>query len=493
MGKTFSVETNPKSLDEIFSLCSTDKDVNAQLITSYGTNKHLRIWQFYENTEMRSEVVGKFVLNTPFNLLKASKEDFLLKPDNSYIILLSYHCNDSSSQLNENELTASEVFSPSLDFEGESEILSNITKRGLEYIFSSDINNELLDFSERRANLEYKYIVYLWNGHLSNDNVKSMALLNAHKLSKILGNQIVLSELCKPINCSHFTLPSDLRSEKESPKLVSKSPSPNKKRRSDNYRNFKSTFICLSLREEPNSKESGDWCNEIERELPLMDSKEKYYKLFESFSNPTTNKVSKKSGLTSRKKNNKLKLEKEKPSCEREKTDNLSVDGDCPENDDLDDLENDICFPSNNFGIEDSTTAISNNLSLKLGKNKECAVSGNENDPNQDLREKNVKTSSSQINRLNLGGIGVKQGSFDNAAFTFNTKGIGTLSSQQRSPLTLSSQLSNLTNQSKLPNLNLKSLVSELFNLIFSLLKKWKTRSMIRCVLKNTRKFVLKL
>ena len=163
--------------------------------------------------------------------------------------------------------------------------------------------------------------------------------------------------------------------------------------------------------------------------------------------------------------------EKEKEKLKHnEKVCNQSLeDGDYAENDDLDDLD-DICFPSNNFDVrvEDSTTAFSNNFSMKLEmKNNEKDIPQNKVAEEDNYRDKNVKTSNSQINKLNLGNItDLKQGSFENAAFTFNTKGIGTLSSQQRTPLTLTSPLSSLNNQTKLPNLNLKNMVSKQLNYI---------------------------
>lgn len=434
MGKIFSVETIPISLEDIYSL--KEEEINAtlnnnkELATNYQT-KFLRVWRIFENNTPidKSNKNNKSISDLLYNkisceaisLLKAKKEDLILKPENSFIILLSQavsinintnsndnklsltNTNNSNFNLNIDERIPSSRSNFSLaeyNYNEDSEFISNITKRGLEYIFSSDITNEISENNNNNIS-DTKYSVYLWNGLKSPESVRSSALLNAHKLSKVLLNNNLVKLLCINSNTSQFLLPSNLikeettdRNEKEkdneimNPKYtISKDyaiPSPNKRKKKDKYKNFKNTFIVLNLKEDftskPNSMENRIFNNssnrennsnihikeEIEKENPLFSLKEKYYKLFDASINKKEARV--------QKNNNSLR----KKSTKNDKTYEL-FDNDDADNEEIDDLENDIIIPSNNniknFKYnnlnynsnkkEGSTTAISN-LSLKL-------------------------------------------------------------------------------------------------------------------------------
>lgn len=556
MGKTLSVENNPMAIDEIFTIKIEDlMKLNLSEVKEVNQNsKFLRVWKFFEIQEGKKKI--KKISCEAFNFIKAKKEDLLLKPENSFIILLTSTTLTTTTSKN-NDIIEENLITPSLhshldyNYNQDSEFISNITKRGLEFIFSSDINDEIAEIQDnqepgtasnkvhdekisnqntlsKEKDEQYKYTIYLWNGSKAPEKVKSLALINAHQLSKSLLNKSLLKYLSQSSSSqsSLFELPSNLILEELDVYADDKLPnsldtksksSPNKKKKKDKYKNFKSTFISLNLKEDNSSKlflptkepEKNNILSTLNSNVKLNDLS--YYNLFDTclLNKGLSGKLPKKTNLLSAKKS--LRVEKYDNAQDNQN------ENDDADNEEIDDLENDIIIPQENnnneqqkiwnyLNEEESTTTQSNNnFSLKNDPIKtEMKLESNLiNKPgdssNKDTRLENTSisnTSNPHITKLNLGEI--KLSSSDNSGpFTFmmsansdnnnnlikssqdnkdnnpncsnqNNSKIKDANSKDSNKAILSlnvfSNNNNLTsNQVKLPGLNIKNIVSSNF------------------------------
>ena len=337
MGTSFSVTNSNYTLDDLinikdFSLLNNSKEeIHKSSYKSPNQDKckYLKVWKIfeYENFNKKQNKISSE------NFLLENSQELYLKPEYSYIILItSLHRNK------EEEDETSNICDLNLNSEN---LVKNMTKRGLEYLFSSDFYDNLDSNSSGRSNKKYKYQINLWNGSECSEKIKSSALIYAHKLSKLLNQyETNIKFFCDSLNSKNFILPvingdkSDDREDKDESKKK-------KKKEKEKFKLFKTTFLV-------NSKSSSN---------ESYGSKKEYYQMFENFSGKEPIiKVPKKSSGRSKKKSN---IESE------------IYENDDADYEDLDDLENDLYIENEEKQPkqveEKSTTAISSNFSLNIG------------------------------------------------------------------------------------------------------------------------------
>lgn len=174
MGNKLYVDSKINTLDQIFKF-NTDNLTND--IKETNTNhQNLKVWRFYEDNDNN--------ITIPILLPNIKEDHFLLSSHEVYIILLIY----------KDEILEPSSFPTNLWSIIESS--SNMTPRGLlKYAYSSTPEN-LESFSlSNRADSEYKYFIFIWNGKNSSANLKSEAMMNAFYLDKKLSNQSILPYL----------------------------------------------------------------------------------------------------------------------------------------------------------------------------------------------------------------------------------------------------------------------------------------------------------
>lgn len=177
MGNKLVVDKNCSELNDILEYSPSSKE-NAEKFekTSEETNYHqnLKIWKINED---ENEIVNI----APVNITTIKEEHFLFHSEEAYIILLVYKGNDEMYELS--------AFPNSIW--GIVESSSNMTPRGLKYVFSSSSNNseslESYILSKRGfKDSDYKFVLFIWNGKNTSPLVKSTVLMKAFDLDKKL-------------------------------------------------------------------------------------------------------------------------------------------------------------------------------------------------------------------------------------------------------------------------------------------------------------------
>jgi hypothetical protein len=176
MGNKLVVDKNCSDLHEILLYNKSDLSKEKVEKTTEENNYHqnLKIWKIYE------EENGN-VISSPVNITMIKEEHFLFHSQEAYIILIVYKGND--------ELYDLSSFPNSIW--GIVESSSNMTPRGLKYVFSSSSNNseslESYILSKRGfKDSEYKFVLFIWNGKNTSPLVKSTVLMKAFDLDKKL-------------------------------------------------------------------------------------------------------------------------------------------------------------------------------------------------------------------------------------------------------------------------------------------------------------------
>ena len=411
MGKTFSIEKPQKTIEEILNYTlipgkteKVEKDEKASKetgkeIEENDNHKTLRVWEIKENKEEKAIIESyNFAVNK-----ESTTSELDLNTKSSYIILLcfikDFNCNLKEKERKEEEesSTRSDLLLPENEANQEV-ILSSMTNRGLEYVFSSDASEEISFNDLSNKTKKVKYSVFLWNGSESKEQVKSFSLIQAHKLSQALSNKELLFSLIE--NDEHNTTTTEnimenINNKKMlkvnfSPTVFQSNTSPTKalpekkkKKKKEKFKNFKSAFInsntsrskenSLQLKESLNPNSTDDRKISVKQSENLTERQnrimENYYNLFETFSTKrSVFKIPKKSSLSSRHRKKSFKKSEDNSNYVNEEADYEEID----------DLENDIFLPktSLNYEKEDerknieevSTTGLSSNFSLNFNK-----------------------------------------------------------------------------------------------------------------------------
>lgn len=185
MGNKLVVDKNCSDLHEILIYNTIDLSKEKVEKSEDDNNYHqnLKIWKIYEDENGN-------VISSPVNITMIKEEHFLFHSQEAYIILIVYKGND--------ELYDLSSFPNSIW--GIVESSSNMTPRGLKYVFSSSSNNseslESYILSKRGfKDSEYKFVLFIWNGKNTSPLVKSTVLMKAFDLDKKLLDPTLLPYL----------------------------------------------------------------------------------------------------------------------------------------------------------------------------------------------------------------------------------------------------------------------------------------------------------
>lgn len=192
---------------------------NSQLSNSFVYKKSYII---NKTKKLNSKNDSSFlnVITEPFNFLSKTKDLLTLSNQESYLVLyiLNPYINDNKKigNLNCYKDIPNEII----------EILDstkNVTNRGLEYAFSTNIINNNLNFLINSNNNSYRqnskycnkilYVLFVWDGQYAKENIKAQALLDAYKLDKKLKNQKFLYSIIE--NKSSYVLYNNVFSDDE--------------------------------------------------------------------------------------------------------------------------------------------------------------------------------------------------------------------------------------------------------------------------------------
>jgi hypothetical protein len=176
MGNKLVVDKYCSELNDIleYDNSSISKEKLEKSTDESNYHQNLKIWKINED---ENEIVNI----SPVNITTIKEERFLFHSEEAYIILLVYKGSDEMYELS--------AFPNSIW--GIVESSSNMTPRGLKYVFSSSSNNseslESYILSKRGfKDSEYKFVLFIWNGKNTSPLVKSTVLMKAFDLDKKL-------------------------------------------------------------------------------------------------------------------------------------------------------------------------------------------------------------------------------------------------------------------------------------------------------------------
>jgi len=185
MGNKLYVDSRVTNLSDILNFPSENLKDECKLPNDSSNYQNLKVWKFYEDSEDK-------VKNSPLDITKIAEDHFLFSSYEAYIILLVGYGSDQSKD--------QDIFPSSLW--GIVESSSNMTPRGLKYVFSSSEEKETCDNLEsfmvsNRAfkNSSFNYVIFIWNGKNTHPMVKSTVMMNAFDLDKKLTKTNLLSRL----------------------------------------------------------------------------------------------------------------------------------------------------------------------------------------------------------------------------------------------------------------------------------------------------------
>lgn len=186
MGNKLVVDKNCSSLSDILNYNISDLigEKSEKMTDETNYHQNLKIWKIVED---ENEIVS----TSPVIITMIKEEHFLFNSEEAYIILLIYKGND--------ELYDLSAFPNSIW--GIVESSSNMTPRGLKYVFSSSSANSLESLESyvlsKRGfkDSEYKFFLFIWNGKNTSPLVKSTLLMRAFDLDKKLSEPSLLPYL----------------------------------------------------------------------------------------------------------------------------------------------------------------------------------------------------------------------------------------------------------------------------------------------------------
>lgn len=191
MGNKLVVDSEALSLDELLNLdLQTVQEMKVNISSEkneFSDSQNLKIWKVSEDEFEKLEVKA-------INLTLIKEEKFLFHSEEAYIILIAYKGGEEMYELS--------TFPNSIW--GIVESSSNMTPRGLKYMFSSsssqsELVSESLEsymLSKRDfKNSQFKFMLFIWNGKSTSAIVKSTVLMKAFDLDRKLSNPTLLSYL----------------------------------------------------------------------------------------------------------------------------------------------------------------------------------------------------------------------------------------------------------------------------------------------------------
>ena len=186
MGNKLFVDSKVTDLSDILNFPMENLKEEIILPDETSNYQNLKVWKFYEDTNDK-------VKHSALEITKISEEHFLFSSYEAYIILLVSHGLDK----NEDD----DIFPSSLW--GIVESSSNMTPRGLKYVFSSSSESDekcenLESFMVSNRDLKgsnFNYVIFIWNGKKTNPMVKSTVMMHAFDLDKKLTGTKLLSRL----------------------------------------------------------------------------------------------------------------------------------------------------------------------------------------------------------------------------------------------------------------------------------------------------------
>lgn len=184
MGNKLYVDSFPSQIEDLiaFNLSQLPNPPSKEEEDLVQCYQHLNLWAFSPKEQIEDGENNSLVIISNAIELKSIKEEhFLLSSSEVYILLLVFKDKESSI----------EQSSFPTGLWGIIESSSNMTPRGLMYAFPTNNSQNLESFllSKRTfENIEYKYMLFIWNGKKASPLLRSTALMKAFDLDKILNN-----------------------------------------------------------------------------------------------------------------------------------------------------------------------------------------------------------------------------------------------------------------------------------------------------------------